>query len=169
MYYYATLATSAGGKDVPEEAKKFLHQYYDSFGSIPSGIIEAIDPATLIRTDLFDLQPIHQWTSQNIALVGDAAHATTPNLGQGAAQAMEDAYVLISMLKDSVKDIPAAMAAYQQKRIRKAHYIVNTSWKLGQLTNIRNPVGIRLRNWMIRTTPDFVTEKQIHKAYNIDF
>jgi 2-polyprenyl-6-methoxyphenol hydroxylase-like FAD-dependent oxidoreductase len=169
VYYYATLATPAGGRDVLDDTKKFLHQYYDSFGSIPSEIIEAIDPATLIRTDLFDLQPIHQWTSQNIALAGDAAHATTPNLGQGAAQAIEDAYVLVSMLKDHVNDIPEALAIYQKKRIKKAHYIVNTSWRLGQLTNMRHPVGIRLRNWMIRSTPDFVTEKQIHKAYKIDF
>jgi 2-polyprenyl-6-methoxyphenol hydroxylase-like FAD-dependent oxidoreductase len=169
VYYYATLATPPGGKDHPEEAKKFLHTHYNGFGPLPSAIIEAIEPQTIIRTDLFDLEPIHQWTSDNIALVGDAAHATTPNLGQGAAQAIEDAYVLVSTLKDCLADIPSALKIYQQKRIKKAHYVVNTSWKLGQMTNIRNRFGIKLRNWMIRSTPDFITEKQIHKAYQIDF
>jgi 2-polyprenyl-6-methoxyphenol hydroxylase-like FAD-dependent oxidoreductase len=169
VYYYATLATDAGGKDHVNEVKEFLHTHYDNFGPVPTNIIEAIDPSTLIRTDLFDLEPIHHWTSNNIALLGDAAHATTPNLGQGAAQAIEDAYVLVSAIKENSSDIPAALKSYQQKRIKKAHYIVNTSWQLGQLTNMRNPAAIALRNWMIRSTPDFITERQIAKAYKINF
>jgi 2-polyprenyl-6-methoxyphenol hydroxylase-like FAD-dependent oxidoreductase len=168
VYYYATLATPADGKD-PEEVKAFLHRYYDTFGSTASAIIDAIDPQTLIRTDLFDLNPIFNWTSNNVALLGDAAHATTPNLGQGAAQSMEDAYVLASVLKNGLQDIPSALKTYQRKRIKKAHYVVNTSWKLGQLANIQNPLIITLRNWMLRATPDFITEKQIGKVYKIDF
>lgn len=169
VYYYATLAAPSGGKDDPAEIKSFLHHHYDSFGLIPRNIIDAIEPQTLLRTDLFDLSPISNWTSDNIALLGDAAHATTPNLGQGAAQAIEDAYVLASTLKAGLSNISEALKMYQQKRIKKARFIVNTSWKLGQLTNIKNPVGIALRNFMIRSTPDFITEKQIEKAYKIDF
>jgi 2-polyprenyl-6-methoxyphenol hydroxylase-like FAD-dependent oxidoreductase len=168
VYYYATLATAAGGKDDPATIKDFLHQHYDRFGILPVKIIEAIDPQTLIRSDLFDLQPIHCWTSGSIALLGDAAHATTPNLGQGAAQAIEDAFVLAASLKKHA-NIPAALKMYEQERIKKAHYIVNTSWKLGQLTNIKNPVGIALRNWMLQSTPRFITERQIGKAYKINF
>jgi 2-polyprenyl-6-methoxyphenol hydroxylase-like FAD-dependent oxidoreductase len=169
VYYYATLAAPAGGKDNPGEVKDFMHDHYDSFGVIPRNIIEAIDPQTLLRTDLFDLSPIDQWTSGNTALLGDAAHATTPNLGQGAAQAIEDAYVLVSTLKAGLPNIAGSLTAYQRKRIKKAHFIVNTSWRLGQLTNVRNPIGIALRNWVIRSTPDFITERQIEKAYKIDF
>lgn len=169
VYYYATLATPAGGKDMHGDEKNFLHKNFDSFGFIPKNIIEAMDTQTLIRTDLFDLSPITTWTSGKVALLGDAAHATTPNLGQGAAQAIEDAYVLVSTLKKGMENIPLAFKTYERKRINKARYIVNTSWKLGQLTNIKNPVGIALRNWMIRSTPDFITEKQIEKAYKIDF
>lgn len=139
VYYYATLATTAGGKDELSSVKSFLQSHYDYFGPVAKTILEAVDPSTIIRTDLFDLQPIHTWTRDNVALLGDAAHATTPNLGQGAAQAIEDAYVLASLLKTQGSNIPAALQSYQQKRIKKAHHIVNTSWKFGQLTNLRNP------------------------------
>lgn len=167
VYYYATLATPAGGKD-EGDIQAFLHKHYDNFGSIASAIIDAIDPATVIRTDLYDLQPMKTWTKGNVALLGDAAHATTPNLGQGAAQAIEDAFVVTSSLKEHA-NIPEALQLYNKKRLRKAHHIVNTSWRFGQLTNMRNPVGIALRNWMIRSTPGFITDKQIEKAYKIDF
>jgi 2-polyprenyl-6-methoxyphenol hydroxylase-like FAD-dependent oxidoreductase len=169
VYYYATLATEPGGKDDLGNLKSFLHTNYDSFGTTAKLIIDAIEPQTVIRTDLFDLKPIHTWTQENVALLGDAAHATTPNLGQGAAQAIEDAYVLISLLKKQSDDIPLALRQYQQLRIKKAHHIVNTSWTFGQLTNLKNPVAIALRNWFIRSTPDFIASKQIEKAYKINF
>lgn len=58
---------------------------------------------------------------------------------------------------------------YQRKRIGKARHIVNTSWKFGQLTNMRNPAGIKIRNWLIRSTPSFVTNRQIDRVYRVDF
>lgn len=165
VYYYATLATPAGGNDDLSSIRSFLHQRYDSFGEIVSKIIDQISPETVVRTDLFDLKPINNWTHHNVALLGDAAHATTPNLGQGAAQAIEDAYVLAKSLKENPNDIPSALHTYQQRRVSRTHHIVNTSWKLGQLTNIRNPVGIWLRNWMLRSTPEFISQKQVERVY----
>lgn len=165
VYYYATLATPAGGNDDLSTIKSFLHQGYDSFGEIASKIIDHINPEAVIRTDLFDLKPINNWIQNNVALLGDAAHATTPNLGQGAAQAIEDAYVLAECLKSNKNNIPSALHAYQKKRMHRAHYIVNASWKLGQLTSIRNPIGITLRNWMLRSTPEFIARKQVERVY----
>lgn len=168
VYYYGTLATPAGEKHDPDTVKAVLAQNFNSFGDIVQSIISDIDPATVIRTDLFDLKPIATWTKGNITLLGDAAHATTPNLGQGAAQAIEDAFVLASLLKET-KKISEALLQYQRKRISRAHHIVNTSWKFGQMTNMRNPIGIKMRNWAIRSTPSFITNRQIDKIYRVDF
>jgi 2-polyprenyl-6-methoxyphenol hydroxylase-like FAD-dependent oxidoreductase len=44
------------------------------------------------------LEPIYQWQKDRVCLIGDAAHATTPNMGQGACQAIEDAYILGKLL-----------------------------------------------------------------------
>lgn len=169
VYYYGTMATPSGGSDSPETVKDVLVKNFASFGKTAANVIADIDPASVIRTDLFDLKPISSWIQGHIGLLGDAAHATTPNLGQGGAQAIEDAYVLASELKAQPKNIPAALLQYQSKRVKKAHYIVNTSWKFGQMTNMRNPVGIRLRNWIIRSTPASITNKQIDKVYRVSF
>lgn len=168
VYYYGTLATHAGEKDNLDELKRTLEKNFGGFGATAKSIIDQIDPATVIRTDLFDLAPLDNWVKGSVALLGDAAHATTPNLGQGAAQAIEDAYVLIQQLKQQA-DIQTALMQYQSRRMKKALHIVNTSWKLGQITNLRSPVGIRLRNFVIRTTPAFITNKQIDRIYRINF
>ena len=49
--------------------------------------------------NLQDLKPITEWQKDRVILLGDAAHATTPNMGQGACQAIEDAYVLFRLLE----------------------------------------------------------------------
>jgi 2-polyprenyl-6-methoxyphenol hydroxylase-like FAD-dependent oxidoreductase len=168
VYYYGTLATAAGQQDDPKTLKSELYRNFGSFGPVVNSIISHIDPATVIRTDLFDLKPIDRWTKGVVGLLGDAAHATTPNLGQGAAQAIEDAFVLAFALRTTA-GIPAALQQYQRQRIAKAHHIVNTSWKFGQITNMQNRVGVKVRNWVIRSTPSFITNKQIDKIYRLDF
>ena len=169
VYYYGTMAAPAGETNAPATVKNVLSRNFRSFGEIAEAIISDIDASAVIRTDLFDLRPIKTWTKGNIALVGDAAHATTPNLGQGAAQAIEDAFVLAAELKEGASDTGPAFARYQARRIQKAHHVVNTSWKFGQLTNMRNPIGISIRNWVIRTTPSFITDRQIEKVYKVNF
>src|SRR5690606_2126852 len=52
----------------------------------------------LIRHDLYDLKPIQQYAFGSVILIGDAAHATTPNLGQGACIAVEDVAVFLKLI-----------------------------------------------------------------------
>lgn len=169
VYYYGTLATPAGGSDHPGTIKQRLIENFGGFGKQATDIIAVIDPSTVIRTDLYDLKPINTWTDGLVALLGDAAHATTPNLGQGAAQAIEDAFVLAKQLSEQPENIPSAFQRYQEQRIKKAHYIVKTSWRFAQVTNMKNRFGIGIRNWVIRSTPANITNKQIEKAYAINF
>lgn len=64
-------------------------------------------------------------------LLGDAAHATTPNMGQGACQGTEDAYYLGNLLSQCQLD-KKAFSIFENKRRKKTDYIVNTSWKFGR-------------------------------------
>ena len=61
-------------------------------------ILENTRDADLIWNDIIDLKPIRRFAFGDIVLIGDAAHATTPNMGQGACQAIEDAIVLADEL-----------------------------------------------------------------------
>jgi len=66
---------------------------------------------------LFDRDPLRQWSIKRVTLLGDAAHPMLPALGQGAAMAIEDAYVLARALSDSPDDITASLQAYEAARV----------------------------------------------------
>jgi len=66
------------------------------------------------------------WYKGRVALLGDAAHATTPHLGQGAGMAIEDSIVIAEELAAKA-DIATALAAYQQRRFARCKYIVDSS------------------------------------------
>ena len=74
-------------------------------------LLEAADPGAVLHDDLYELPPLAAYTSGKVALVGDAAHAMTPNLGQGACQALEDAVVLAKTVGG-----PSGLDAYDRLR-----------------------------------------------------
>ena len=102
-----------------------------------------------------------------LALIGDAAHATTPNLGQGACQAIEDAYVIAEELS-RITEISEAFKNYQSKRIKKAAYITNASWQFAQMTNT-NGIAKSVIKSVIRLMPEFISDRQLDKIYSLDY
>lgn len=129
-------------------------------------IIAATAARDLIWSDIADLKPIKRFAYDNIVLIGDAGHATTPNLGQGACMAMEDAQAIADALsRNGVR--AKALHEFEQTRVSRAHYIVNTSYRLGRVAQWENPVLIRMRNAMMRLTPAWVSEQQVRKVLNV--
>jgi FAD-dependent urate hydroxylase len=95
-----------------------------------------------------DLRTIPTWHRGPVALVGDAAHATSPNAGQGASLAMEDALVLARCLRD-LQDTGRAFAAYERLRRRRAERIVAYSHRIGRSKTISNPIGVWIRDLVL--------------------
>jgi len=100
-------------------------------------------------------------------LIGDAAHATTPNLGQGACQAIEDAYV-IGKLLDKGMALEDTFRDYENVRRKKAHQIVRTSWRLGKVAHWSNPALAWLRNSLLRLTPATINRNQLNQLFELD-
>jgi naringenin degradation protein FdeE len=80
------------------------------------------------------------WTSGRIALIGDAAHATTPHLGAGAGMAVEDAIVLVDEL-DKGDSIAAAFARYFDRRLPRGKIVVGNSLRLGEMEMAGAPMA----------------------------
>lgn len=89
-------------------------------------------------------------------LIGDAAHAMTPNLGQGACQGLEDAAVLATMLKRGELDLDR----YDSLRVPRTQRIARQSRMLGALAHSGGPKLAAARNWILRAVPDALTAKQ---------
>lgn len=122
----------------------------------------------IIFSDIIDLQPINQWQKGKVCLIGDAAHATTPNMGQGACQAVEDAYVLGKLFGQG-KSAEEVFAQYEKLRMGKAHFIVNTSWTIGKVAHFQNSVAVWLRNALVKRIPKSANENQMDKVFNIEY
>jgi 2-polyprenyl-6-methoxyphenol hydroxylase-like FAD-dependent oxidoreductase len=80
------------------------------------------------------------WYRGRVLLIGDAAHATTPHLGQGSAQAVEDAVVLGELLARSAP-VAALLEEFMQRRYERCRFIVESSLQLGEWEQSPVPTG----------------------------
>lgn len=167
IYVFITNYEKAGGKDDMQSLKNDLVNLCSDFPPLAKEMILSADEKSIIRSDLFDFKPLKSWTVGRMALMGDAAHATTPNLGQGACQAIEDAYVIANQLSLN-NDVIAGLKAFEGKRIKKANFITNTSYQIAQMTNTSGLIKSFFMALM-RMTPNMVNEKQIDKIYSLDY
>jgi len=109
------------------------------------------------RWPLFDRNPISNWTTGRITLLGDAAHPMLQYLAQGACQALEDAVCLGEKLKTYPSDVEAAFAAYQQERMGRTAKVQRNARKFGDILHATDELAIWLRNQLfaMRTQEDF--------------
>ena len=110
--------------------------------------------------------PISTWHRGRAVLMGDAAHATTPNLGQGAAQAVESAFVLARCLAEQ-EDHERAFSAYQARRLEKARDVTNWSWRLGKAAHLESAVLRFLRDLAIRAVPEAFHGRQLKRFFSL--
>jgi salicylate hydroxylase len=82
----------------------------------------------------YDRAPLKTWSTERMTLLGDAAHAVTPHLGQGANQAVEDAITLAVLLQDAqVADVPLRLRRYEDLRIERTRQVHDGSGEAGAL------------------------------------
>jgi len=153
----------------PEEVRSLA----DSFPDPVPRIVEATPRDDLIRTPLRDLPPLPTWYRGRVVLLGDAAHAMTPNLGQGGAQAIEDAWVLAESLARHWRegsDIEnafhtLAFEEYEDRRRRRAEEVATFSRWTGRMAQVANPVGRGLRDVLLKRMPRWIEASQAEKLY----
>ncbi len=162
VYWYALKSFK---KSNSELSINNLEHYFDSYNSVIKEIIKSTKKNQINTTEISDLKPTNLWFKSNVCLIGDSAHATTPNMGQGACQAIEDAYVLSECI-DRYKTA-TAFSIYQKLRLPKAHRVVKASWLVGKMAHLKNPILIGLRNQMLRLTPSSINRKQSKQIFQL--
>jgi 2-polyprenyl-6-methoxyphenol hydroxylase-like FAD-dependent oxidoreductase len=90
-----------------------------------------------------------------------------PNIGQGAAQALEDAVVLGACIAGSAH-VEEALRAYERRRIRRANSVVRASRQAGRAAEVRSRVGARLRDAVMKSLPDRLAIAQQRKIVEVD-
>jgi 2-polyprenyl-6-methoxyphenol hydroxylase-like FAD-dependent oxidoreductase len=128
----------------PESILADLKEHLAGFGGIAGRVRDHYldDPsAVVLRPEESMISPA-PWHRGRIVLIGDAVHAITPHLGQGAAQAIEDGVVLADCLARHA-DVEAAFAEYTERRYERCKLVVETSlaiaeWEMGRLPDFDN-------------------------------
>ena len=160
IYWFAVADAPPGGTDV--DVRGELLTRFRAWHEPVGAIIEATPPDRIVRTDIYDREPIARWHTGRVVLIGDAAHPMTPNLGQGAGQAIEDAVVLDECLAAS-SSIEDALTRYEQRRVARANSIVRASRRFGAIAQWSNPIAAWLRDRAMSLTPASVAVNQARR------
>jgi 2-polyprenyl-6-methoxyphenol hydroxylase-like FAD-dependent oxidoreductase len=151
IFWLAIKNAAIGGEDDPDTIRQELVQEYHDFHPFVKELL--LNSSNFIRNDLADLgTEKRKWYQDKIVFIGDAIHATTPNLAQGGCQAIEDAYCLSLLMKKSNYDFSEVFPTFQSMREKKVSFIVNTSWRFGKMA--QNPISSRLAKYFFKYVPN---------------
>ncbi len=121
VQWYGFIKASKPNSPDQEDPVKFLESTLEGWAPEVLELIKATDPDSIEQRDLWDRFPsvTKSWADGNVTLLGDSAHATMPNIGQGAGLAFEDGYELGEILKTVKKrsDVKTALQEFYRKRI----------------------------------------------------
>ncbi len=168
IYWYACINAPAQDPRMGQLTPVQLAEHFKDLPPAVPAILAATSPEKLIWGDIGDLKPLQQFVFGRVALLGDAAHATTPNMGQGACQAIEDAVVLGQCLQQA-QDVSVALTDYQKRRVARTAKVIRLSRLLGEVSQWESPWLYRSRNALFRLAPRFMTQRQMEWLYQVDF
>jgi 2-polyprenyl-6-methoxyphenol hydroxylase-like FAD-dependent oxidoreductase len=164
--YWFAVADAPAHADLGD-AKQHL---IDRFARYARGILELIEATPsehILRNDIVDRPPTPTWSDERVVLLGDAAHPTTPNLGQGAAMALESAIVLARALA-ATDDAKRAVAQYVRVRFPRARLVTERSWRVGRIAHLRSGPARWGRDLLMRALPKSIPLRGVTELLDYD-
>lgn len=139
FYFFFGAPMAPGTQVSPADLRQELAQLFQGWPPAVERLVQRLDPATTNRLDVSDLDPLERWVRGRVALLGDAAHASTPTLGQGGCQALEDVEVLSRYLLTTNIGVADALERYQQARQDRTAQLVLKARKRAATIYGHNP------------------------------
>jgi 2-polyprenyl-6-methoxyphenol hydroxylase-like FAD-dependent oxidoreductase len=151
-YWYAA-ANADEAQRSPDELEQVRRQFGTWHEPIPAALAHT-QPQAVLRHDIYRLPKLQSYHRGCVVLLGDAAHAMTPNLGQGGGQALEDAIVLAAAVRRT-RDVATAVAHYDHERRPRTQAMSQAATRqlrFGQ--QLHDPIAVAMRNTAVALTPD---------------
>ena len=166
-YWFATADAPEGRRARGGEHAEVVRRFTGWHAPIDQ-LLAATDPDGVLRHDVYDLRPHPtRYVRGRLVLLGDAAHAMTPNLGQGACMALEDAATLGSLLsaRDGAgADLDDALTRYDAARRPRARSVSDRSRQLGRLGQLHGRSTTTARDLLVRAVPASLADRQLAEA-----
>jgi 2-polyprenyl-6-methoxyphenol hydroxylase-like FAD-dependent oxidoreductase len=150
LYWFAVANAEEGGTEPESERKAMLLERFAGWPRPIVDIIESTAVESTHRRDLYDRDPDPRWGEGRITLLGDAAHAMTFDIGQGAGQSIEDAVVLGRLLPGASADPVPALREYEQRRQPRAAHMQSFARRVGRFGMWKSPIATTARGVMAR-------------------
>ncbi|MFC8312936.1 FAD-dependent monooxygenase [Gordonia sp. NPDC057258] len=167
VYWFASVSDDGGDSEGGLDA---VRQRFSGWHRPIGELLDATDPATVGYLPIEELaKPLPTFVRAgrgcSSVLVGDAAHAMTPNLGQGANQAMEDAATLTALLRRHGRaDLDEALRTYDRLRRPRTQQIARQASMIGRVGQLRAGPAVWARDLALRMTPDAVLNAQMRRV-----
>jgi 2-polyprenyl-6-methoxyphenol hydroxylase-like FAD-dependent oxidoreductase len=166
VYWFGSRTAPEGEGDGPGgRAAELLELFGDWYDPIAE-LIAATPADEIDRRDIYDRAPSERWGTGRVTLLGDAAHAALPTLGQGAGQAIEDAAVLAHRVAARCPDLgdgaalAGALREYEQLRMPRTKKVIEESWSISRCYRWTNRLAVWGRDTALRLTPNAVFAKE---------
>ena len=161
VYWYLSIRADRAGasRDALTLAEHCAAAFHEPFRAI----VRATRPEDLRLDELFEHDPIRRWGMGPVTLLGDAAHPMLPHAGQGAAQALEDAVALGSVMKQAAdaRAIDAALRRYEQLRAPRTRAVIEIARRNARMGSITSAAGCWMRDQVLRFIPQSVILKSL--------
>ncbi|HTV22723.1 MAG TPA: FAD-dependent urate hydroxylase HpxO [Polyangiaceae bacterium] len=135
FYYFFDVPLARGAAPVAPDVASELAHHFAGWPAPVQALIQRLDPGRVTRGEIFDIEPLPKLVSGRVALLGDAAHSTAPDLGQGGCQAMEDAWMLAHVLLTNDLGVEDALLRYQAGRLERTADIIRRARKRSDVTH----------------------------------
>ncbi|GIG30749.1 monooxygenase [Cellulomonas marina] len=139
FYFFFDVPLPAGLPYERSRAREVLSEHFAGWAPPVHRLIRALDPQRTNRVEIHDLDPLPTWTRGRVALLGDAGHSTTPDIGQGGCSAMEDAVVLAMALQTNTISVEDSLRRYQERRAGRAGELVLRARRRSDVTHAVDP------------------------------
>ncbi|MGW1062364.1 FAD-dependent oxidoreductase [Micromonospora sp. NBC_01412] len=152
--YWVATAAGAPRPESPETQLALLRRWYAGWPAPIGELLDATDPADVVQQEIRELRPLPRAYGfpagpGGVVLLGDAAHAMPPHLGQGACLAFEDAATLASLLREA--RLPDAVATYDRLRRPRAATVVRQTRRMSAVLQARGRLALRARDAALGT------------------
>ena len=138
FYFFFDVPLAQGLPNDRTNYKEDLQQHFKGWAEPVQNLITQLDPQTTNRVEVCDVEPFMKWTRGRVALLGDAGHSTTPDIGQGGCMAMEDAVALAIALQTNTMGVEDALLRYQEKRAPRAGELVLRARRRCDVTHLKD-------------------------------
>jgi len=143
VYWFAVHNAPAGQHSADERA--VVADLFRGWADPVPELIATTPPDRLIRNDIVDRPPTRTWSVGRVGLVGDAAHPTTPNFGQGGCMAIEDGVALARALATHA-DPARGLEAFAAERYPRTAAVTRESWRFGKVGQWRGRASCWVRD-----------------------